>query len=70
MLLQPSLVIYAAKSEWANAGQRNYEPPLVLQGTPGPKRLSSTANSAQAVTRAMKEMINMTVYTFALGLAG
>jgi len=42
-------------------GKQIYEPPDALQGTPGPKRLSSTASSAQAITRAMKEIISMTV---------
>ena len=40
--------------------QTDYDPP-VFHGTPGPKRASSVASSAQAVTRARNEMTSITV---------
>jgi hypothetical protein len=42
-------------------GSKHYDPPPVFHGTPGPNRLSSVANRAQAVTIARKLMISMTV---------
>ena len=38
-----------------------YDPPPAAQGTPGPNRASSIANSAQAVTRARNETISIIV---------